>query len=84
MNYYAQAIEICSIDQNWKAIVIEIAKNNPSAVVNALNGQGWQVECRELMIAGEKIQAIKACRSVTGMSLKEAKAAVEALPIGPK
>ena len=79
MNYYAQAIEICTKNQDWKAIVIEIAKKHPKAVIDAVSNQGWQAECKLLMETESKIHAIKACRNATGMGLKEAKEAVEGL-----
>ena len=80
MSYYGEALELCSDEQNWKAVVIAIAKKHPKSVVEAINGVPWTVEAKRLYLQeGEKIQAIKHCRAETGMSLKEAKEAVEAL-----
>jgi ribosomal protein L7/L12 len=81
MNYYEVAIDIISKDQDWRELVFEIAKKNPSAIVSAYakNKNLWQFEAKKLMDAGEKIKAIKYCRNETGFSLKEAKDAVEAL-----
>src|ERR1041384_6270153 len=41
------------------------------------------VELRELLAQGNKIQAIKQLRELTGLGLKEAKDAVEAMDAGP-
>ncbi len=82
MNYYAKAIEICSEEQNWKAIVIEAAKINPSVIVKAFDATGqvpWEKEAKRLCLEENKIAAIKYCRAKTGMGLNEAKKAVEKL-----
>jgi ribosomal protein L7/L12 len=82
MNYYAEAVEMCSEEQNWKKVVIDIAKKHPKCVVEAIAGSTWKVEARKLYLEqGEKIKAIKHCRAMTGMGLKEAKEAVEALGV---
>jgi len=81
-NWYGEAIEVVSADKDFKKIVIEIAKLYPKAVVMAdiaANGKSWQEQCREIMLSGRKIDAIKLCRSLTGMGLHEAKEAVESL-----
>lgn len=82
-NYYKEALEICtSKATDWQSIVIKIAAKHPSLVVKAYRetvDETWRDECKGLMLAGEKIQAIKLCRSLTGMNLKEAKEAVERL-----
>ncbi len=82
MNYYAEAIEICSKEQDWKKIVIEIARKHPKAVVRAAAApdESWEPQARCLyLIDNNKIAAIKHCRAMTGMALIEAKEAVEAL-----
>jgi ribosomal protein L7/L12 len=82
MNYYAEAVELCSQEQDWKDIVIKIAKQHPGVVVKAITGvnNGWKIEAKRLyFVAEDKIAAIKYCRAETGMGLKEAKDAVEAL-----
>ncbi|NYE35256.1 ribosomal protein L7/L12 [Nocardioides cavernae] len=42
---------------------------------------GWMGEVRELRRSGKTIQAIKVYRERTGVGLKEAKDAVEAMPL---
>lgn len=79
-NYYAEAIDICADNEtDFRAIVIEIAKTNPSLVVRARNSKVWAFQARLIRNGQSKIEAIKYCRRMTGMGLKEAKEAVEAL-----
>ena len=80
MNYYKKAIEICATEQDWKGIVIEIAKLHPKFVVDASKSKSWEVEARKMYIENDdKIAAIKYCRTMTGASLRDAKEAVERL-----
>jgi len=84
MNYYAQAIdqlEKIESEVQLRAIVVEFAKKHPKAFLNAAGEitTDWKVEARKLYVSGNKISAIKHCRSLTGMSLMDAKDAVEAL-----
>lgn len=81
MNYYSEVIDVLSVEQDWKRMVINIAKKHPKLVCHAATDESWMVEARALMTAGEKIAAIKYCRSMTGMGLKEAKEAVEAIKL---
>jgi ribosomal protein L7/L12 len=84
MNYYAKAIGIL-LDPKVGAetLLAEITKYNPSEVVAAyerLNpGPSLETRCKALMLANEKIKAIKLWREEAGGSLGDAKAAVEAL-----
>ena len=83
-NYYAQAIQVLANDKtDFRALVYEIAKENPEAVRKAaerLNPSfGWQKTCASLMASDLKVAAIKHCREATGLGLKDAKDAVEAL-----
>ena len=83
-NYYAQAIQVLADDKtDFRALAYEIAKANPKAVAQAARrlelGFGWQRECKLLVESGQLVEAIKRCREATGMGLKEAKDAVEAL-----
>jgi len=82
-NKYAEVIDVISDQSNdWRAIVIEAAKIAPSvisrAASNAKHGP-WQKQAKALLAAGEKLEAIKLCRNMTGMTLKDAKEACEAL-----
>ena len=83
-NYYAQAIQaLADSKTDFRALAYEVAKANPKAIAKAAErlevGFGWQRECASLMASDLKIRAIKRCRELTGMGLKEAKDAVEAL-----
>ena len=83
-NYYSQAIQVLFDGKtDFRALAYEVAKENPSAIVKAAKrlkvGFGWQEECASLMASNLKLDAIKRCRELTGMSLLEAKKAVEAL-----
>jgi len=79
MNYYAQAIEICSTEQNWKEMIIKIAKKHPKIVVDSAYSNLWKIKGKQIRDEQSKIEAIKYCRSMTGMGLKEAKESVEDL-----
>jgi ribosomal protein L7/L12 len=83
MNRHAQCLSIVSqAALDWKEMVVEIAKTNPTAVIRAYQNMSsnWQREARILWIEeGNKVAAIKHCRAETGMGLKQAKEAVEAL-----
>jgi ribosomal protein L7/L12 len=93
MNYYAEAIGIITDpDTDFKALVIDIAKKHPKVIVDSrakssaeILELSWQAKVRSIAAAnGSKIDAIKACRNMTDMGLKEAKDAVERLiPIWP-
>lgn len=83
-NYYAQAIQVLADSEtDFRALAYEIAKLNPKAVAKAAQrlevGFGWQKDCARLMGDGLKVEAIKRCRELTGMSLFDAKNAVESL-----
>ena len=84
MNYYAKAIGIL-LDPKVGAetLLADITKYNPSVVVAAyerLNpGSSLEARCKTLILANEKIKAIKLWREETGASLGDAKFAVEAL-----
>lgn len=82
MNHYPEAIEILDNANGFtdRKLLVEIAKHEPSAVVRActrLRSAGWIEEVRPIVLDGKKINAIKECRRLTGMGLKEAKEAVE-------
>jgi ribosomal protein L7/L12 len=82
--YYKLAVDIISSTQDWRAICVSIAKSNPAVFVKAVNPanslSAWKMDARRLYyVEGKKIEAIKYCRSATGLGLKEAKEAVEAL-----
>lgn len=82
-NWYSDVIDVLNNEhKDFRALVIEIAKRHPKAVVmadRAINGPPWQEKCRRLCSEGKKIEAVKLCRNSTGMGLKEAKEAVEGL-----
>lgn len=82
MNYYLEAIEICTSDQDWKKLVIAIGKKHPKILFDAyqsLAPDGWKHECRILVKQNRKIDAIKLCRLHMDLDLKEAKSFVESL-----
>lgn len=83
MNVYADAIEILKScdDRNCVALIYEIAKKNPSALVQAqrrLSGPSVIEEVKKMASEGRsKIECIKYHRGATGSSLIQAKEAVE-------
>ena len=83
---YSEVIDYVSKDQNWKAAIIYIAKNNPEVIVDYLakkdiveldeNGLSEQFKTHLYKLAyinKQKISAIKELRNATSMGLKEAK-----------
>jgi ribosomal protein L7/L12 len=88
MNHYAEVIEILTTpDIDFRAIAIEFGKRHPKMFMDAAKlaqvGQtkgrdSWEWKVIPALKADRKIEAIKICRNETGMSLKEAKDAVEA------
>ncbi len=77
-NNYAKAIDIVANDCDWKALVLEIAKIAPSVIVkaaDAVKNSPWQKQVTPLL--DDKVAAIRLCRELTGMSLMDAKSAVE-------
>jgi len=80
MNYYAKAIDILTQpDVDYRTMLIEIAKRHPKVVCEVGVFERWERECLPLIHNEQKIGAIKLCRELTGVPLKEAKDAVEAL-----
>lgn len=91
MNYYARAIEIfdtIETDEQKHALLFEILKTNPGAIVKAGGKMETSIKLstltpfeRQIRILGKakKIQAIKDLRAETGLGLKEAKERVECL-----
>jgi ribosomal protein L7/L12 len=85
---YAAAItELEKAQFHAQDVLFEIARKTPGAYVSAVKRlrdreayKDWKQKCTDLMRSGLKIEAIKACRTATGMGLKEAKDACEALP----
>ncbi len=83
---YKQAIDFLAVLSQEDAVNVCrcIAKTNPSVFnggcMTAGVGNGnLDMELKELVNSGEKITAIKVCRNMTGMGLKEAKEYVERL-----
>ncbi len=92
MNYYAKAIEILDVVLNSQeqehVLLLEIAKNNPSALVNAeyaltrlKNLRKMTKFEREMVLLAQtsKITAIKELRRETGLGLRESKERIEEL-----
>jgi ribosomal protein L7/L12 len=84
MNYYAEAIGILkqrTDDSGNRRILIEIAKKNPAAIVNAAMRLGmvekkedsWKAGARVMIKNDRLIDAIKHYREHTGLSLQSAK-----------
>lgn len=79
-NHYAEAIDILSNDVDFKSILIEIAKAHPSIFVAAYKSISWEKQLKQGIANGlTKIEAIKLCRALNGMSLQDAKSTVESL-----
>lgn len=64
-------------------IINTLMKEHPNIFISIYNSAGctaWLDNVKELALSGKKIQAIKMYRENTGVGLKEAKEAVEAMP----
>jgi ribosomal protein L7/L12 len=79
---YKSAIDLVSTEQNWKAIVLSIAKDHPDVLLSVVNGpidnnsSLSDVNLQPIVIdthGGKKIQAIKQLRALTGFGLKHSK-----------
>lgn len=92
---YAEAIDILMSDNvDYKEIAVALAKACPEVFVGIANGkrvtvkvddaayENFKREILTLIGAGEKIAAIKHCRTLTGYGLKEAKDYCDALDNG--
>lgn len=69
---------LCSEGVDWKRVVQLIAKRHPKAVADAIYDMDKDIEIDKLILMERKIAAIKKYREVHGVTLKEAKDAVEA------
>lgn len=79
---YRQAIDILMGDSiAYRHICIELAKRNPNLFIEIAGDKTTDDKLLNLMLSGKKVEAIKQCRDVYGMSLKEAKDHVEALEV---
>lgn len=85
MNYYVRTIEILETadnEQKLRRILYAIARERPSAIVFAVDGYKLaelEKRCLDLYQNVSMVEAIKLWRAETGVGLKEAKEAVEAL-----
>lgn len=83
IDYYREALDIVADpDTDWRALVLQIAKTNPKALVEA-KADPLRLEAIAAFKAGGKLQAIKHVRSLSGMGLLEAKEFVESV-VDPK
>ena len=75
MEKYTNVIDIISKEQNWKEIVIEIAKINPEIVIEVFeNSLTLENRCKNLIRKGYKINAIKLYRDENNKcNLRDAK-----------
>jgi ribosomal protein L7/L12 len=81
-NWYSEVMDILDGENDFFQIVRQIAKKHPKCVVDAASivvGKSWQATTKEIRDSQGLIHAIKYCRGITGMGLKECKEAVEAL-----
>lgn len=79
MNHHKTVIDILSApDIDYKALVLEIAKSRPAAVVRAYaevkaQAEPWRHDVIDLLKSDQYVNAIKCVRENTGWMLKEAK-----------
>lgn len=75
--FFAEATEADKTE-----VLLAICARDPELlldIVREVTLEPWRQECKELVYAGKKIDAIKLCRANTGWGLKESKDWVEAL-----
>jgi ribosomal protein L7/L12 len=65
-------------DLDYRALVYAMAEKNPAALLS-VSADRWKARAREMLTNGEYVEVIKFCRNETGMSLKDAKDAVDAM-----
>lgn len=84
-NNYSSVIDILMSEKtDFKALVIDIAKTNPSIVKRAaINTQklkiDWREKCKKLRDSEGLVAAVKFCRNETGINLKDAVETVKSL-----
>jgi len=82
-HFYAKAIDILvGSTVDYKAICIELAKQNPELFCDLAapsRGNSWQKEVVDLVRSNQTVSAIKLCREKTGFGLKEAKDVIDAV-----
>ena len=83
-NYTKQAIALLDkIIYNERKILLKVMADNPHAFIQAVKAvfpepKTWQEQCQPL-IELKFIEAVKLCRSLTGMTLIDAKNACDQL-----
>jgi len=78
--FYQAAIDlITDPDTDFRGVCIALAKTNPKALCQVANLVPWQMEARRICHAEGKVAAIKWHRERTGMSLVDAKNAIESI-----
>ena len=73
---------LSSPNLDYRALVYAMAEKNPAALL-AVSADRWKAHARDMLRDGEYVEVIKYCRAETGMTLKDAKEAVDILR-GPK
>jgi len=82
-HFYAKAIDILvGSTVDYKAICIELAKQNPELFCNLAapsRSNSWQKEVVDLVRSNQTVSATMLCREKTGFGLKEAKDIIDAV-----
>jgi ribosomal protein L7/L12 len=81
MNFHIDVVARAAKDPAFAFdVVIEMAKKCPEQMQDLeCMGSSWVNKVKNLAISGEKVEAIKLCRSMTGWSLDRAKDYVDNL-----
>lgn len=84
LHHYKRAIDIVSEEQDWRGLVIQIAKTNPDVLLHAYASTETSqyindLEFKGYLVEGKKVNAIKRLRYLTGFGLKESKDIVDKL-----
>jgi len=82
-NWHREALSLLEKESelDLRHMLFEFAKVAPKLFCGAVNPERykWQTKAIALVNGGSRIEAIKHCRNATGMTLKNAKDAVDAL-----
>ena len=85
-NYTKEAIDVLETYplSQYSPLIVQILKDNPSAIVKAHEGinassKPWMEWILHTMRSGHKLKAIKQLRALTDMELKDAKITIDKL-----
>lgn len=82
---FQKVIDVVASDPDWKQLALSVAKNNPTAFLEAYRDIAYShflPEMKRLVDGDQVVEAIKYVRTQTGWGLKEAKDFVDKYRFG--